>query len=276
MALIKRKGSNAAFDGGKDQYFTPPSTAEWATEQTLLSIGWVPESVVEPSAGTGAFLPFARQMGVPVKAFDIEPRAEGVVEADFLLLSPDEFRGSLVLGNPPYGHFGNDALRFINHAAKSAEFISFILPPIFSRTTMKRRISLDFELLLDEKVPDDTYFGPNGEKYKHSRVLQVWSRAKTQRKLEPLPDGKPWVEHLPGPDGAEVFVVRNGSRAGSVLTSGNHSIGFAWPMRLLRPDSLDRLLSLEPEMKALAKTGTSVPNMPKVEINVFLQQGAAK
>jgi hypothetical protein len=273
MALINRKGSNAAFDGGKDQYFTPADTAEWATEQTLTAIGWVPESVVEPSAGAGAFLPFMQQMGVPMKAFDIDPRADGVQKADFLLLSPDEFRGSLVLGNPPYGHFGNDALRFMNHAARSAEFISFILPPIFDRTTMKRRMSLDFELLHSEKVPSDLYIGPNGETYKHSRILQVWGRAEKKRVLAPLPDGAPWVKHLPGPDGADVFVVRNGGRAGTVLLDGDHSIGFAWPMKLLRPDSLERLNALQPEMQALAKTGTSVPNMPKVEINVFLDAG---
>jgi hypothetical protein len=213
-----------------------------------------------------------RQMGVPMKAFDIDPRAEGIQQADFLLLHPDEFRGSLVLGNPPYGHFGNDALRFINHAAKSAQWISFILPAIFDRISMKRRISLYFDLTLSVKVPCDTYYGPNGEKYNHSRILQVWSRTQKPRILADLPDGRPWVEHLRGPEGADAFVVRNGSRAGTVLLSGNHNIGFAWPMKMLLPESLAKLQSLEPRMQAIAKTGTSVPNMPKIEINGLLEE----
>jgi hypothetical protein len=276
VALISRRGSNAAFDGGKDQYFTPSITAEWAVEQTLLAIGKVPDFVVEPSSGAGAFVDACRPMGVPIKAFDIDPRSEGASKVDWLSVHPDEFRGALVLGNPPYGHFGNGALRFINHAAKSASFIAFILPELFDRTTMKRRISLDFYLKLSISVPFDEYLGPNGEVYKHKRILQVWARSSTPRVLDPLPGGLPWVEHLPGPEGADAFVVRNGSRAGTVLVEGPHSIGFAWPMRLLRDDSLSRLLALEPEMRALAKTGTSVPNMPKVEINVFLAKGASK
>lgn len=270
MALINRKGSNAAFDGGRDQYYTPAGTAEWATEQALLAIGWAPPLIVEPSAGTGEFLPFAKMAGCPVKAFDVDPRHPDVSQANWLAVPPSEFKGGLVLGNPPYGHFGNEALRFINHAAKSADWIAFILPPIFGRTTMKRRISLNFGLILEVKVPNDGYYGPNGEQYKHPRILQVWQRLDEPRLLDPLPDGKPWVEHLSGPEGADAYVIRNGGRAGQVLVGGSHSIGFAWPMKMLRPDSLEVLRSLEPQMIAMGKTGTSVPNMPKIEINVAL------
>lgn len=266
MPIINRKNPNPAYAGGIDQYYTPIQTAMWVKSQ-IEAVMPIPSLVVEPSAGMGAFMDvFKNSVG-----YDLEPGRGDIIKADWLDVDPKEFKNALVVGNPPYGFHANQALRFINHSANGAAAIAFILPPLFDRVTMARRISLDFSLVMSVRVPYDVYTGPSGEKYVHRRILQIWARGE-RRVLEPLPDGSPWVRHLSGPQGADVFVVRNGSRAGSILMDGNHSIRFAWPMMLLRPDSLDRLRSVEPQMLRIANLGTSIPNMPKVEINVALQE----
>lgn len=268
--LSKRRHGNAKSGGGADQYLTPPQTARWAVRQTMDALGGWDGPVVEPSAGAGAFIDALAPASV--SAYDINPLRSDIQTADWLAVPPDEYRDALVIGNPPYGYYANDALRFINHAARAAEAVAFILPPLFDRTTMGRRISLDMSLVCSVPVPWAEYHGPDGTAYPNqARVLQVWRRCNPPRRLDPLPDGSPWVRHLPGPEGADVFVVRNGSRAGRILLTPGHNIRFAWPMVLLREDALARLREVEERMVAVAKLGTAIPNMPKVEINVALQ-----
>lgn len=86
---------------------------------------------VEPSAGAGVFLgvlPVGR-----TTAMDVEPRHPDVVRQDYLDWRPVEKKGQrvVVFGNPPFGLRGQLALRFINHSAFFAEYVCFILPPLF-------------------------------------------------------------------------------------------------------------------------------------------------
>jgi hypothetical protein len=71
--------------------------------QTLEELGVNIEDYifVEPSAGSGRFLPF-----MPTEnyiAMDVEPMEDTIVKADFLDWKPDTTKKYIVVGNPPFG-----------------------------------------------------------------------------------------------------------------------------------------------------------------------------
>jgi predicted RNA methylase len=79
-----------------DQYYTPTRVAVYCIETAYKVIGRENiTSVLEPSAGTGSF----SNNVVDCEAYDLEPKADGVVQADFLLLDIGYKKGRLVIGN---------------------------------------------------------------------------------------------------------------------------------------------------------------------------------
>lgn len=105
------------------QHFTPASLAERIVAFAGIEEG---ERVLEPSAGSGAFVGPLLKAGAQVTAIEIDGRyvdhlstthpAAHVIEADFLAVTP--FHVDLVLMNPPYEN-GLDGA-FIAHALKFA------------------------------------------------------------------------------------------------------------------------------------------------------------
>jgi hypothetical protein len=59
--------------------------------------------VIEPFAGKGDLLQWVEKIGIslPIEAYDIEPKKEGIVQRDTLICPPD-YSNSWILTNPPY------------------------------------------------------------------------------------------------------------------------------------------------------------------------------
>ena len=77
----------------KDQFFTPPDVAQHCMEvimQTLEELGINIEDyiIVEPSAGSGRFLPYMPSNNYI--AMDIEPMADNIIQQDFFDWEPDK------------------------------------------------------------------------------------------------------------------------------------------------------------------------------------------
>jgi len=174
-------------DKEKDQFFTDPETACYCYSKTLeildsKGISASEYHFIEPSAGNGSFfnvLPQDRRTGV-----DIEPRAEGIIQADYLTWQPSTAK-NIVIGNPPFGLRGHLALKFINHSAKFADFVCFIVPQLFDsegKGSCKSRVK-GYSLIHSEIV-DSTFHYPDGKTVKVNTVFQIWSklhRTTTQR-----------------------------------------------------------------------------------------------
>lgn len=95
----------------------------------------------------------------------------------------------IVLGNPPFGLRGNLALRFINHSASFADFVAFILPPLFNsdgKGAPKKRVK-DFMLIHSEKLPLDSFVYPNGKSVEVATLFQIWAHKKLQNTLNITP-----------------------------------------------------------------------------------------
>lgn len=108
-----------------DQYYTSDNLAQYCIDVTMNIIGEDNISeIIEPSAGNGSFSNKLKNC----IAYDIEPKQEGIIKADFLKLDIPYKDGRLIIGNPPYGSRLNLAKSFCNKSFEIAEYVSFILP----------------------------------------------------------------------------------------------------------------------------------------------------
>ena len=108
-----------------DQYYTSDDIAQYCINKTFEIIGLKNISdIIEPSAGNGSF---SNKLNNCV-AYDIEPKSENIIKADFLELNIEYKKGRLIIGNPPYGSRLNLAKAFCNKSFEIADYVSFILP----------------------------------------------------------------------------------------------------------------------------------------------------
>jgi len=138
-----------------DQYYTPTSVAVYCIETAYKVIGKENiTSIIEPSAGTGSFSNNIDDC----EAYDLEPKADGVMQADFLLLDIGYKKGRLVIGNPPFGSRGNLMQKFCKKSFTMADYVAFILPI----NQMNNVVSIyEFDLIHSEDLGEKDYSGKN-------------------------------------------------------------------------------------------------------------------
>lgn len=136
-----------------DQYYTPTEVAAYCIETTYKVIGKESiTSILEPSAGTGSF----SNNITNCEAYDLEPKAAGVIQADFLLLDIGYKKGRLVIGNPPFGSRGNLMQKFCKKSFNIADYVAFILPI----NQMNNVVSIyEFDLIHSEDLGEKDYSG---------------------------------------------------------------------------------------------------------------------
>jgi hypothetical protein len=114
-----------------DRFFTPDALAVAIVDRLARRIP-APASILEPSAGGGAFVRAcrARWPRAWLIARDIDPDAEGLALADDGavgdFLTADLPRVDLVIGNPPFT--GDTAIAHVTRARELGDTVCFILP----------------------------------------------------------------------------------------------------------------------------------------------------
>lgn len=164
-----------------DQYFTKESIATDLFEKTCEIIAKYEENIndfnwIEPSAGNGVFfnlLPKNQRIGI-----DINPLHAEIIQSNYLKYQLPEDKKNIVIGNPPFGHRGVMALKFINHS-KKADFVCFILPMFFEskgKGSIKYRVK-GFNLIYSERLPKNSFYIPHNNKSVDVKcVFQIWSK----------------------------------------------------------------------------------------------------
>lgn len=169
-----------------NEFFTKKEVARYCFESFLQflekhQIDSKKYTFLEPSCGDCSFydlLPKERRIGV-----DLEFKSTEILESNFLDFTPPQGCYAVV-GNPPFGLRGNLALRFINHA-QFADFIAFILPPLFDsdgKGSPKGRVK-NFQLAHSEKLPKNSFLYPNGREVEVATLFQIWVRSDVANSL---------------------------------------------------------------------------------------------
>ncbi len=173
-----------------DQFYTTPDTAKkcfFYFRQTLkeYNVSTRPYSFVEPSAGCGYFynlLPKSKRIGI-----DIDPKpapngldlVKSIIKSDFLKWEAPTGK-YIVIGNPPFGRNGKIALDFVLKSFKFADYIGFILPPIFNSTGKgschNRLVNMGYSLLKTHDLSGLPFILPNGQEIGVKTIFQVWAR----------------------------------------------------------------------------------------------------
>lgn len=109
-----------------DKYYTPPDLANYCVNKTKEIIGAnnITE-YIEPSAGTGVFINYFDKSYL---AYDIEPKDDRIIKADWLTTDLSYKKGRCIIGNPPFGERNALCVKFYKKAIQVCDYISFILP----------------------------------------------------------------------------------------------------------------------------------------------------
>ena len=190
-----------------DAFFTPDNVALACVEDFYNELPqYRNNEIVEPSAGGGAFLRAFEKLGLNYKAYDLDPQADNIVQADYLSTELD-LTGKVVLGNPPYGVQNKLSKAFIKRSfEQGAEAVGFLLfAGILSHTHLK---GIGRKLKYFKRL-DSVNFVDKDEKVvlKSKGLFEVIFVVWSKEELQPIT--KTFVEHGQ-PDDFDFFVNYGG------------------------------------------------------------------
>ena len=134
-----------------DKYYTNNDLAKYCIGKAYEIIGKENISqVIEPSAGNGSF---SNQISDCI-AYDIQPEHENIIKQDYLTLDKDYKKGSLIIGNPPYGTRNTLSVQFYKKSIKIGDYIAFILP--ISQLNNNQQM-YEFDLIYSEDLKKQIY-----------------------------------------------------------------------------------------------------------------------
>jgi hypothetical protein len=205
----------------KDQYYTKVTVAKDCIDRIIATC---PEASdyqwVEPSAGNGSFLK-ALPRSIKSIGIDLDPKMDGVLKGDFLAWEPSSHTKRVFFGNPPFGKQGSLAKQFIQHAAKYADVIAFILPKSFVKPSMSRAFPSKFHCILEKELPKDS-FEVNSVAYDVPCVFQIWQKKDTDRlKLDVVKEVG--FKYVKSSEPYTIAFRRVGGKAGTCYLAGSET-----------------------------------------------------
>jgi len=209
---------------GKEQFYTPTDLAlRLATLVSDKVGGFGDKTVIEPAGGTGSFLQAARALKAnKLISFDIEPKAEGVLLADFLLETKglEKISDAITISNPPFGRNNSLSIPFFNKAAQHSQYIAFVVPRSWRKWSVLNRLNRNFHLIHDEDLSID-YVDELGEmvwqKARLNTCFQIWERREELRPVIKVKDQG--LLSKVKPEDADVALTVFGYGCGKVRTS---------------------------------------------------------
>ena len=164
-----------------DQFYTKEAIAKLCWNYLIHTISSLDKNIndlffFEPSAGKGSFyslMPEHRRIGM-----DLEPKCGGVKLQDFLktVKIESESHNTVVVGNPPFGKRGNLAVAFFNHSAYLAETVAFIVPVIFRKFMIHKKLDSRMKFISKLELPKESFEFDNGKTYSVNTEFQIWTR----------------------------------------------------------------------------------------------------
>jgi len=157
-----------------DKFYTKPEVSDLCVNVFSSNVKIKEQDlIVEPSAGGGSFIKALKKSNCNKTFLDIAPENKQIKQANFLEWQPPKIKGKIhVIGNPPFGKQSSLCLKFIKHAAKFADSVSFILPQSFKKQSLISKIPKNFHLV-KEIVIEKNAFTFGGKSFDLPTVFQV-------------------------------------------------------------------------------------------------------
>ncbi|MEO5937456.1 MAG: SAM-dependent methyltransferase [Sphingomonas sp.] len=281
-SILRRKSISPAMNDDPetaalfDQFYTRYEVAEDLYEEVRdylrrsFGEGYADRFLmVEPSAGQGAFFVPMPSGSIGV---DLASQCKGVLATNFLTLQIISNRRVVIVGNPPFGTGSEKALEFVNHAARQADFIAFILPATFRKTRIINRIDETLHLVSEHTVPKKAFLFL-GKPREVPTVFQIWERRNYRRPPLPEVTNHPDFRYTSA-NVADFAIQRIGADAGRVhnkfgLSDNSHYFISAHP-----GGKVERIMrELQPAFAKVAKNTAGTPSLAKSEIfSLYLER----
>jgi predicted RNA methylase len=132
--------------------------------------------IIEPSAGNGSFIKNIKSLTKNYKFYDLEPEHHEIIKQDFLELDIEftkNYKNTHIIGNPPFGRQSSLAIKFIKKCCNFSKSISFILPKSFKKESMKKYFSINFHLLYEIDLPENSFL-VNNNITDVPCIFQIW------------------------------------------------------------------------------------------------------
>lgn len=173
-----------------DKFYTQPEVVSKCINLCLdnLNIDKLNDTVIEPSAGAGAFTLQLTEIFKNIISYDIEPDHETIIKQDYLKLESTNLENKTihVIGNPPFGRQSSLAKKFIKKSCEFAKSISFILPKSFKKQSLQKTFPLNFHLIkqidLDKNSFTDSF--SSNKEYDVPCVFQIWIKKIEKRQID--------------------------------------------------------------------------------------------
>lgn len=257
----------------KDQFYTKDLIARMCIETIIQLVPSCGDCIwLEPSAGAGAFLKqFPAE--VEVLGLDLDPKAPGILQKDYLSWTPEHGKQYLVVGNPPFGRQSSLAKAFIKKSCEFASAIAFILPKSFTKPSMSNAFHPHFHCIHSFELAANS-FVLNNTSYDVPCVFQIWVKQAQPRaavqKIDPL--GFTYAKNT---DLYDLAVRRVGGLAGKTyLRDGTDYSIQSHYFLLLEPRYKPHVHAIQTKMNAHVFPSNTVGprSLSKSEINEVLNR----
>ena len=170
-----------------DKYYTKSKIASLCVQLFNENISITNDDlIIEPGAGSGAFIPFISKLPGYSVFYDIEPKHPLITQLNFLSFDYDSIYNTYhnihIIGNPPFGRQSSTAIKFIKQSALFANSISFILPKSFKKNSMKKYFPLNFHLIYQTELPLDSFI-IDDKPHSVPCVFQIWQKKNFNRSI---------------------------------------------------------------------------------------------
>jgi len=172
-----------------DKFYTKSSVSKECCDiiKQFININNENDIIIEPSAGNGSFIPELTKMSSNCLFYDIQPEHLGIIKQDYLdfdtksLELPDLYSKIHIIGNPPFGRQSSLAIKFIKKSAEFCDTISFILPKSFKKDSLKKTFPLNFHLVYQCDLNNNSFIINNEEEKDVPCVFEIWEKRDYQR-----------------------------------------------------------------------------------------------
>ncbi len=195
---VKEKGAPCAEHTAiaLDKFYTKPEVVALCVDELRKTVPEVfTETVIEPSAGSGAWLPHFPG----IHAYDLAPEGPDIQQQDFLQIDLKQFEGPIhFVGNPPFGTRASLVMAFMKKMSDNASTMSMslVIPSTFGKAHCQyhKAINKKFHLVHTSDIQKNA-FTIDGKNKDVNCVFQIWVRRAEDREVatKAKPVGFKWI-----------------------------------------------------------------------------------